>query len=108
MLFGGEARFPPPDRWPFSHKMQCLDLACSGARQQSSDDTALGKQLPDAEVVATESTENWLTHRATNEMTGEAAQLQLNLPAKGGGETRDTRDNDGAWKPRNWLGLEDT
>lgn len=64
MLFGGEAGFPPRDRWPFSHKVLCLDLACSGARQQSSDDTAFGKQLPDAEVVATESTENRLTHQS--------------------------------------------
>lgn len=83
MLFGGEAGFPPRDRWPFSHKVQCLDLACSGARQQSSDDTAFGKQLPDAEVVATESTENWLTHQASNQMTREAAQLLLNLPTRG-------------------------
>lgn len=83
MLFGGEAGFPPRDRWPFSHKVQCLDLACSGARQQSSDDTAFGKQLPDAEVVATESTENWLTHQASNQMTGEAAPLLLNLPTRG-------------------------
>lgn len=83
MLFGGEAGFPPRDRWPFSHKVLCLDLACSGARQQSSDDTAFGKQLPDAEVVATGSTENWLTHRASNQMTREAAQLQLNLPRRG-------------------------
>ena len=74
MHFGGEAGIPPRDRWPFSHKVLCLDLACSGARQQSSDDTAFGKQLPDAEVVATESIENWLTHRASNQMTGEAAQ----------------------------------
>lgn len=83
MLFGGEAGFPPRDRWPFSHKVLCLDLACSGARQQSSDDTAFGKQLPDAEVVATESTENWLTHRASNQMNREAARLQLNLPMRG-------------------------
>lgn len=80
MLFGGEAGFPPCDRWPFSHKMQCLDLACSGARQQSSDDTAFSKQLPDAATAATESTENWLTYRATNQMTREAARLRLNLP----------------------------
>lgn len=84
MLFGGEAGFPPHDRWPFSHKVLCLDLACSGARQQSSDDTAFGKQLPDAEVVATESIENWLTHQASNQMNGEAAQLRLNLPMTGG------------------------
>lgn len=100
MLFGGEAGFPPCDRWPFSHKVLCLDLACSGARQQSSDDTAFGKQLPDAEeeVVAAESTENWLTHHASNQMTREAAQLRINLPTRveGGGQTRDTRDNDGA------------
>ncbi|KAI4804432.1 hypothetical protein KUCAC02_026062 [Chaenocephalus aceratus] len=44
-----------------------LSPACSGARQQSSDDTAFGKQLPDAEVVATESIENWLTHRASKQ-----------------------------------------
>ena len=108
MLFGGEAGFPPRDRWPFSHKVLCLDLACSGARQQSSDDTAFGKQLPDAEVVVTESTENWLTHQARNQMTREAAQLQRNLPTRGGGKTRDTRDNDGAQKPKKWLWLEDT
>lgn len=83
MLFGREAGFPPRDRWPFSHKVLCLDLACSGARQQSSDDTAFSKQLPDAEVVVTESTENWLTHQASNQMTREAAQLQLNLPIRG-------------------------
>lgn len=53
-FFGGEAGFPPSDRWPFSHKVQCLDLARSGARRQSSDDTAFGKQLPDAEVAAAE------------------------------------------------------
>ncbi|TNN80194.1 hypothetical protein EYF80_009519 [Liparis tanakae] len=45
-----------------------LSPACSGARQQSSDDTAFGKQLPDAEVVATESTENWLTHQASRHL----------------------------------------
>lgn len=82
LLFGGEAGFPPSDRWPFSHKVQCLDLACSGARQQSSDDTAFSKQLPDAEVVAAESTENWLIHQASNQMTRETAQLQTNLPMK--------------------------
>lgn len=83
MLFGGEAGFPPRDRWPFSHKVQCLDLACSGARQQSSDDTAFGKQLPNVEVVAAESTENWLTHQASNQITREAAQLQLSLSTRG-------------------------
>lgn len=87
MLFGGEAGFPPRDRWPFSHKVLCLDLARSGARQKSSDDTAFGKQLPDAEVAATEGKENWLTHQASNQMTREAASGD-------GGGPRDTRDID--------------
>lgn len=82
MLFGGEAGFPPHDRWSFSHKVQCLDLACSEARQQSSDDTAFSKQLPDAEVVATESTKNRLTHHTTNQMTTGAAHILLNLPER--------------------------
>lgn len=80
MLFGEEAGFPPRDRWPFSHKVLCLDLACSGARQQSSDDTAFGKQLPDAGVATTESTENWMTHRARSRLNGGTAPLRLDLP----------------------------
>lgn len=83
MLFGEGAGFPPRDRWPFSHKVLCLDLACSGARQQSSDDTAFGKQLPDAGAVTTESTENWMTHRAGNRLIGGTARLRLNRPKSG-------------------------
>lgn len=80
MLFGEEAGFPPRDRWPFSHKVLCLDLACSGARQQSSDDTAFGKQLPDAGVATTESTENWMTHRVRSRLNRGTALLRLDLP----------------------------
>lgn len=80
MLFGEEAGFPPHDRWPFSHKVLCLDLACSGARQQSSDDTAFSKQLPDAGVATTESTENWMTHWARNQLNRGTAPLRLDLP----------------------------
>lgn len=80
MLFGEEAGFPPRDRWPFSHKMLCLDLACSGARQQISDDTAFCKQLPDAGVVTTGSTENWMTHRARNRLKKGTSPLRLDLP----------------------------
>lgn len=105
MLFGGEAGFPPRDRWPFSHKVLCLDLACSGARQQSSDDTAFGKQLPDAEVVATESTENWLTRQASNQMTREAAQLQLNLPMRGEAKQGTPEIMMGLRNQKKWLGL---
>lgn len=67
MLFGGEAGFPPRDRWPFSHKVQCLDLACSGARQQSSDDTAFGKQLPKCRGGGRRKQQRtgWPTERAT-------------------------------------------
>ena len=80
MLLGEEAGVPPRDRWPFSHKVLCLDLACSGARQQSSDDTAFSKQLPDAGVATTESTENCMTERARKRLNTGTALLRLDLP----------------------------
>lgn len=96
MLFGEEAGFPPRDRWPFSHKVLCLDLACSGARQQSSDDTAFGKQLPDAGVATTESTENWMTHGARNRPNRGTAPLRFDLPTSRESKKRDGGENDGA------------
>lgn len=104
MLFGEKAGFPPRDRWPFSHKVLCLDLACSGARQQSSDDTAFGKQLPDAKVVATESTENWLTHQASNQSNRDVAWLQLNLPVRGEAKQGTLEIMMGLRNQKKWLG----
>lgn len=103
MLFGKEAGFPPRDRWPFSHKVLCLDLACSGARQQSSDDTAFGKQPPPLRCGSGGRRKCGEPADPPNERATRRGEKPLgfgqNLPVEkewGGCQTRDTRDNGGA------------
>ena len=85
MLFGGEAGFPPRDRWPFSHKVQCLDLACSGARQARALMTQHSANKSQMQRWWSQKAQRtgWPIERGTK-WPEEQLGLQLNLPARGG------------------------